>query len=58
MAALEMFAIYITPFLTLGVVAKLLLRRYVVDLTDVQDQAGANRRPRKVFLLGSWRSED
>jgi hypothetical protein len=58
MAALEMFAIYITPFLILGVVAKLLLRRYAVDLTDVQDQAGANRRPRKVFLLGSWRSED
>ncbi|HTN09613.1 MAG TPA: hypothetical protein VL154_01410 [Acetobacteraceae bacterium] len=58
MAALEMFAIYITPFLILGVVAKLLLRRYAVDLTDVHDQAGANRRPRKVFLLGSWRSED
>ena len=57
MQALETFAIYVTPFLILGLVAKLLLERYVVDLTDVQAQAGPKRRPRKIFLLGSWRSE-
>jgi hypothetical protein len=56
--ALETFAIYVTPFLILGVVAKLLLRRYVVDLPDVQEQAGPKRRPRRVFLLGGWRTED
>jgi hypothetical protein len=57
MQALETFAIYVTPFLVLGLVAKLLLERYAVDLTDVQAQAGPERRPRKAFLLGSWRSE-
>lgn len=57
MNALETFAIYVTPFLVLGIIAKLLLRRYVVDLDDVHDQAGPRRRPRKVFLLGGWRTE-
>jgi hypothetical protein len=57
MEALETFAIYVTPFLILGAVAKLLLKRYAVDLTDVQAQAGPKRRPRSVFLLGGWRSE-
>ena len=58
MKALETFAIYVTPFVILGVVAKLLLRRNIVDLTDVQKQAGPNRKPRRVFLLGGWRAED
>jgi hypothetical protein len=58
MKALEMFAIYIAPFLILAIVAKVLLKRHVVDLTDVQNQAGTKRRSRKVFLLGSWRSEN
>ena len=58
MIALETFAIYVTPFVILGVVAKLLLQRHVVDLTDVQKQAGPNRKPRRVFLLGGWRTED
>jgi hypothetical protein len=58
MKAFETFAIYVTPFLILGLVAKLLLRRYVVDLTDVQKQAGSKRRPRRAFLLGGWRTED
>lgn len=57
MKALETFAIYVTPFLILGVLAKLLLRRYAVDLIDVQAQAGPKRRARKVFLLGGWRTE-
>lgn len=57
MKAVETFAIYVTPFLILGVLAKLLLRRYAVDLTDVQEQVGPKRRARKVFLLGGWRTE-
>jgi len=57
MRALEILAIYVTPFLLLGAAAKLLMRRYSVDLTDVQKQAGPNRPPRKVFLLGGWRTE-
>jgi hypothetical protein len=57
MKAFETFAIYVIPFLILGLMVKLLLRRHVVDLTDVQERAGPKRRPRKVFLLGSWRTE-
>ena len=57
MRALETFAIYVTPFLLIGMVTKLLLKRHVVDLTDVQSQAGPNRRARRVFLLGGWRTE-
>jgi hypothetical protein len=57
MRALETFAIYVTPFLLLAIVAKLLLRRYAVDLTDIQEQAGSKRRQRRIFLLGGWRTE-
>ncbi len=57
MNALETLAIYVMPFLVLGLLAKLLLQRNAVDLTDVQEQAGAKRKPRKVFLLGGWRTE-
>ena len=57
MRALETFAIYVTPFLILAAVVKLMMKRYAVDLTDVQSQAEPKRRPRRVFLLGSWRTE-
>ncbi|MBR0778568.1 hypothetical protein JQ625_27365 [Bradyrhizobium diazoefficiens] len=57
MKALETFAIYVTPFLILGVLARLMMKRYAADLTDVQSQAGQNRKARRVFLLGGWRTE-
>ena len=57
MRALETFAIYVTPFLFLGAIAKFLMKRRAVDLTDIQAQTGPNGRPRRVFLLGSWRTE-
>jgi hypothetical protein len=57
MRALEVFVIYVAPFFIIGIIAKVLMKRSSVDLTDVQAQAGANRRPRKVFLLGGWRNE-
>jgi hypothetical protein len=57
MRALEVFAIYVVPFLLIGFVIRLLVKRYVVDLPDVQSQAGSERRARKVFLLGAWRTE-
>ena len=57
MKALVTFAIYVTPFLILGALAKLMMKRHAVDLTDVQSQAGQNRKARRVFLLGSWRAE-
>ncbi|WP_176721907.1 hypothetical protein [Bradyrhizobium sp. LMTR 3] len=58
MSALTTLAIYLGPFIVLGIVTKLLMKRRAVDLSDVQSEAGPNRRPRKVFLLGAWRTED
>jgi len=58
MWALETLAIYLTPFLIIGLAVRLLMKRFGVDLTEVHKQAGGKRRPRKVFLLGGWRTED
>ena len=52
MKALEVFAIYIAPFLIIGAAIKLLMKRYAVDLSDVQKHAGS--KPRRRFLLGAW----
>ena len=57
MWALVVLAIYLTPFFLLGWAIDVAMKRYAVDLGDVQAQAGANRAPRKVFLLGAWRTE-
>jgi len=56
MKALEIFAIYVAPFLIVGVAIRFLMRRYAVDLPDVEKQAGP--KPRRRFLLGVWRTED
>lgn len=40
MRALELFAIYVMPFLIVGAVVKVLMKRYAVDLPDVQRKAG------------------
>jgi hypothetical protein len=58
MSALETLAIYLVPFLLIGIVVKLAMKRRAIDLSDVQAQAGPNRRKNKGFLLGSWRKED
>jgi hypothetical protein len=58
MRAFETFVIYVAPFLIIGIAAKLFMKRKGVDLSDVQAQAGPNRRARKAFLLGGWRSEE
>jgi hypothetical protein len=57
MPSLETLAIYLTPFLVIGIAIKLLMKRYGTDLSDVQEQAGTKRKPRRAFLLGSWRTE-
>jgi hypothetical protein len=62
MKALSTAIIYFGTFLTIGLVARIALKRWMdrrgADLSDVQAQAGSNRRPRRVFLLGAWRTED
>ena len=56
MRAFEIFAIYVTPFLILGVAIRFLMKRYAVGLSDVENQVGP--KPRRRFLLGAWRTED
>jgi hypothetical protein len=61
MRALVTALIYFGTFLSIGLVAKLAVDRWMsrkgADLDDVHAQAGPNRRPRRVFLLGAWRTE-
>ncbi|WP_168200223.1 MULTISPECIES: hypothetical protein [Bradyrhizobium] len=55
MTAFGVFAIYVTPFVIIGIAIKLLMKRYAIDLPEVQNQAGA--APKRRFLLGAWRSD-
>jgi hypothetical protein len=56
MKAFEVFAIYVGPFLIIGVAIRLVMKRYAVDLPDVQKNAGSKQRRR--FLLGAWRTDE
>jgi hypothetical protein len=56
MRALEVFAIYVTPFLIIGVAIRFLMKRYAVDLPDLEKQVGP--KPKHRFLLGAWRTEE
>jgi hypothetical protein len=62
MWAFTVALIYFGSFLAVGLLARIALRRLMeskgAELTDVQAQAGPNRRKRSVFLLGAWRKED
>jgi len=62
MRALVTGIIYFGPFLAIGLIAKLVIPKWMAsrgaDLADVQAQAGSRRRKRRVFLLGSWRDEE
>ena len=60
MRALLTVAIYFGSFLAIGAIVKLAADRLTRDtgLSDIQSQAGTNRRKHKAFLLGAWRSED
>jgi hypothetical protein len=40
MKAFEVFAIYVAPFLIIGAAIKLFMKRYAVDLPDVQKKCG------------------
>jgi hypothetical protein len=52
------FALTVVPFVVVGMAVRLVMKRRGVELSDVQSQAGQNRRRRKVFLLGAWRDEE
>jgi hypothetical protein len=51
-------ALTVVPFVVIGIAIRLWMKRKGVDLDEVQSQAGANRRPRKLYLLGFWRKEE
>jgi hypothetical protein len=50
-------AVTVVPFVIIGMAVKILMKCKVLELSDVQRQAGPNRKPRKVLLLGSWRAK-
>jgi hypothetical protein len=55
MHALARLAIYLAPFLAIGVAMRAWMRRQI-NLSDVQAQ-GDPKRQRARFLLGIWRRE-
>jgi hypothetical protein len=61
MRALMTAVFYFGSFLGIGMIAKLLVGRWMVrkdlDLREIQAQAGPRRGKRRVFLLGFWRDE-
>jgi len=61
MWAIFVATIYLRTFITIGILARIILDKVMqksgVELADVQAQAGPNRRERSVFLLGAWRTE-
>jgi hypothetical protein len=56
METFKVFAIYVTPFLIIGAAIKLFMKRYAIDLPDVQKHAGST--PKRRFLLGAWRTDE
>jgi hypothetical protein len=61
MRALVTAVIYFGSFLTIGLIAKVVIGRWMarrnLDLPEVQGQIGARHSKRRVFLLGFWRDE-
>ena len=61
MRALVTAVIYFGSFLAIGLIAKLMIGRWMnhrnLDLPEIQAQAGPRRGKRRVFLLGFWRDE-
>jgi len=55
--ALLVLAIYVIPFIVIGIVAKCWFARKDVGLSDVQAEGDPNRARRPRFLLGIWRDE-
>ena len=56
MKALEVLAIYVMPFLIIGMALKIWMKSHAVELTEAQKQSGG--APRRRFLLGAWRSDE
>jgi hypothetical protein len=57
MDALVTLAVYLIPFLIIGIAARRWMARNSVGLTDVRAE-GSPYRKRARFLLGFWRHDD
>jgi hypothetical protein len=57
MDALLTLAVYLVPFLVIGIAAKHWIGRKGVGLADVRAEGGPGRK-RSRFLLGIWRHDD
>jgi hypothetical protein len=57
MDALFTLAVYVVPFVVIGIVAKRWIDRNNTQLSDVQAEGDPNRKTRPRFLLGIWRDE-
>ena len=55
METFKVFAIYVTPFLIIGAAIKFFMKRYAIDLPDVQKSGS---KPKRRFLLGAWRTDE
>lgn len=57
MRALFVLAIYVTPFLIIGIVARRFMKRRMedADISNVREQAGAQNRKRRISFFGSIR---
>ena len=57
MRALLTVAVYLIPFLVIGMSAKIWVKHKGIELSDVQAEGDAHRKRRPRFLLGIWRDE-
>jgi hypothetical protein len=57
MDALFILAVYVVPFVVIGIFVKRWIDRKNTELSDVQAEGDPNRQRRPRFLLGIWRDE-
>jgi hypothetical protein len=57
MDALFILAVYVVPFVVIGIFVKRWIDRKNTELSDVQAEGDPNRPRRPRFLLGIWRDE-
>jgi hypothetical protein len=61
MRALVTAVVYFGSFLAIGLIAKLVIGRWMnrrnLDLSEIHAQVGPRRGKRRIFLLGFWREE-
>lgn len=59
MKALITLAIYVAPFVVIGIVGSRYLKKRMedVDMNNVRKQAGAEDRPRRVSFFGRMRDD-